>query len=315
MTEISMYDKLKSIEPFTLAGHTDADGAYSAVLLKRIFQTKGKVEMPKFGEYTTDVAVDLGAPTNKEWTGVAIDHHPDHPTERKYTLYHDHCPTGLVIYNNLKQYIKKEDTWLVVGSLVGDGQVELCPPEIWEANPLLLNGRGTMYKTGFKVGTSDYPLFVILSSGINSMCRLGFPEQALQMLENFDNPIDMLESSEIKDASEKMRKETDAVYGNKPILESLGHWITLARIRTTKPEIKVGGIIGAALSQCDSKQTYIVLNESSGDVSIRGTFAKYITSKLNAMGYKAGGHAGFAGANVELVKIPEFVKDCRKIKL
>lgn len=332
---MNLYEELKALEPLNIATHWDADGIYSAMILKKIFDVK-EVKIPKvFGDYgfedeqwkvanptskkqppdASKVALDLGFPLNKEYRGIVIDHHPDHPADRKYSLYWDYCPTGLVLYKNLKDYIKKEDTWLVLGSLVGDAQAELCPDEIWEANPQLLEGRGTMYKIGFKVNVSDYPIYVTLSSGINSLCRLGFPDSAMDTLENFDNPIDLLESLTIRDASEAMRKEEDAVFKNKPIIESLSQWITLARIKTSKPEIKIGGIIGAKLSNINDKKTYIVINETSGDISIRGTFAKYICSKLNQFGYKAGGHAGFAGAQVNVDEIPEFIKKVRTIRL
>ena len=203
----------------------------------------------------------------------------------------------------------------MLGSLVGDAQPELCPNEIWDANPNLRQSKGSMYKIGFKVNTSDYPVYVTLSSGINALCRLGFPEQALNILDNFNDPLDMMDCSEIRDASETMRKEEDAVFKYKPQIEGISQWISLCKIKTSKPEIKIGGIIGAKLSNIDDKKTYIVLNETSGDISIRGVFAKYICAKLNEFGYKAGGHAGFAGAQVNVDDIPDFIKKVRTIKL
>ena len=312
---MSLYDELKKIEPFSLAAHSDADGVYSATILKRLFKTIGKVELPGFNNYTTQVACDLGYPAMDGWKGIAIDHHPGHPEKREYNLYWDYMPTGLVLYKNLKEYLPKKDWWLVVGSAVGDGQAELVPPEIWDANPDLLNGRGSAYKYNFKISQSNYPLFVILSSGVNSMCRSGFPEQALQALEDFDNPIDLLESSTVKDASERMRYEEDAVFKNKIVTEQLGNWLSLVRIKTSKPQIKIGGIIGAKLSGVDDAKTYIVLNETSGEASLRGNFAKYCADKLAAMGYKAGGHAKFAGLSVEPDEVPALIKDIRKLRI
>src|SRR4030067_2677676 len=128
---MGLYEDLKSKEPFSLSAHTDPDGIYSATILKRIFSIKGEVELPPFNEYKTDVSVDLGFPIDKEWSGISIDHHPDHPVDRKYKLYWESYPTGLILYNNLKKYLKREDYWLVVGSLNGDGQPELTPDEIW----------------------------------------------------------------------------------------------------------------------------------------------------------------------------------------
>jgi len=322
---MNLYEEIKKLEPITLACHDDADGLYSATLIRRLFNVKN-VSIPKlFGDYATqmiyndkvktNVAVDLGAPLDNSYDGIVFDHHPNHPDDRKYKLIWDTCPTGLVIYNQFKEYIKPEDTWLVIGSLCGDGQPELVPDEIWKVNPSLLEGRGYMKEYGGKLYAGTYPIFTSLSSGINSLHRLGFPEQALNLLDNVRDPMELLENSEIRDAQERVRQEEATVMKNKPMVEAVDKWITLARIKTSKPDIKLGGIFGAKLSSVDNSKTYIVLNEASGDVSIRGTFAKYVCNQLNNMGYKAGGHAGFAGCNIDMLKIPQFIKDVRKIRL
>lgn len=321
-----LYNKIKSLEPITLACHDDADGLYSATLIRRLFKVKN-VSIPKtFGDYATqsiygaapiktNIAVDLGAPLDVNYDGIVFDHHPDHPTERKYELIWETCPTGLVIYHAFKEMIKPEDTWLVIGSLCGDGQPELIPDEIWKYNPNLLQGRGYMKEYGGKIYAGAYPIFSSLSSGINSLHRLGFPEQALNLLDNVRDPMELLENAEIKDAQERVRQEEATVIKNKPVIEAVDKWITLVRMRTSKPDIKLGGIFGAKLASVDNSKTYIILNETSGDISIRGVFAKYVCNQLTRMGYKAGGHAGFAGCKVDIVKIPDFIKDVRKIRL
>ena len=310
----NLYNLLKEKEPFSLSCHGDADGLYSATILRRIFKIKEPIEIPPFNEYKTDVAVDLGFPSDKDWSGIAIDHHPDHPEERKYTLYWDYCPTGLILYNHLKQYMNPGDYWLVIGSLCGDGQPELVPDEIWDSNPVLLQGRGILYKSAWKLGLSSNPLYVFLSSGINALCRLGYPEEALKVLSEIDNPVDLLENAVVKDAIEKIRKEEDSIYASKPIVESLGNF-ALVRIRTSSPKIRLCGLVGAKLLGIDNNMTYIVLNETSGEISIRGNLAKYLANKMSKAGYKAGGHAKFCGAHVDESKIPEYLEFLRRIKL
>lgn len=279
------------------------------------FKQSKFVDIPEeFGNYHTDVAVDLGGPKDTEWKGIAIDHHPDHPIDRKYTLYWDHCPTGLVLYNNLKEHMDKKITWLVVGSLMGDGQVELTPNEIWDTHPELLVNRGAVSQYNFKTSMYSYPLFGSLSSGINSLCRLGQPDQALQVLMNVDNPIDLIENTELKDAQERMRAEKATVYKNKPIVEAMPNW-TLVRIKTSRPEVNICGLIGAELMNLNDNMTFIIINETNGTGSIRGNLAKYICNKLNEKGFKAGGHSKFCGCSVEMERLDEWLKYVRSLRI
>ena len=324
---MGLYEELKSIEPFTLSGHGDADGVYSSAILKRIFKVKEEekdakgitirfgVKFPEFGFYDTQVAVDLGFPENKEWSGICIDHHPDHPEDRKYKLYWDHCPTGLVLYNHLKDHLKPEDLWLVVGSLTGDGQAELVPDEIWESNPDLLCGRGVLYKNQYgKLGTSSTLLYKFLSSGVNSLCRMGFPEQALEVLGNITNPVELLENGVVVNAVEQMRAEKEAIFDkrkSKPaIVESLGNF-ALVRIKTSRPEIKLVSVLATELSITDNNVTYVVLNEANGHASIRGDLAKLLANRLSRAGFKAGGHAGYAAVQAPLDKLDDLIEAIR----
>lgn len=317
---MGLYEKLKALEPFSLSCHHDADGIYSATLLRRIFNIKKDeegediIEIPEFGTYTTDVAVDLGFPEDTSWSGICIDHHPDHPEDRKYKLYWDYCPTGLILYNHLKEHIKPEDYWLVVGSLAGDGQPDLTPDAIWDSCPELLGGRGILYKSQWKLGISSTPLYRFLSSGVNSLCRQGFPETALEVLEHTTNPVDLLENDIVVDAVDEMRKEEDAIYKTKPVVESLGNF-ALIRIKPSKPQINLHGLIASRLMGNDNKITYIVLNTESGKGSIRGDLAKYMSNKLLAKGFKAGGHSAYCGVKVAENEVEKLVDTIRKIAI
>lgn len=311
VSKMGLYEELKELEPFTLSCHHDADGIYSATLLRRIFKIKS-IEIPAFNEYKTDVAVDLGFPLDKNWSGVCIDHHPDHPEDRKYSLYWDSCPTGKILYDNLKEHIEDKDLWLIVGSLAGDGQAELVPDEIWDKFPVLLQGRGILYQSTYKLGMSNYPLYVFLSSSVNALCRLGFPQDALTILNDVHDPVALLENDAVRDAVLSIRQEEDSIYKSKPIVETFANHV-LVRFKSSKPQIRLCGLLGAKLMGLDNNMTYVVLNERNGEVSIRGILSKYIANKLNASGFKAGGHAGFCGATVEETRIEEFMKVVRGI--
>jgi hypothetical protein len=289
-----LYTLLKSIEPFSLSLHHDSDGIYSAAILASIFKIS-KFEIPPFGEYTTDVAVDLGAPeTNKDFAGIVIDHHPDHPEDRKYKLFWDTCPTGLVLYNALKEHLPKDKWWLVIGSLCGDGQPELVPDEIWDAYPVLLEERGTLGKGQYgKIYTSGFPMFYFLSSAINAIAKMGFPQQGLEVLLRAETPFDVLDNVEVKDAKEQFRMAEDNIYKTKPSVETIKNRFMIIRIKPNNSSLNIGSTLASSISRENAGKTIIVINETSGKVSLRGVLAKYCANKLNKAGFKAGGHAGY----------------------
>ncbi|MEM2260826.1 MAG: DHH family phosphoesterase [Ignisphaera sp.] len=309
---MTLYEDLKKLEPFKLAFHNDADGIYSASLLNSIFQIK-EIEVPPFGEYTSEVAIDLGKPLKEEWEGICIDHHPDHPTERKYTLYYDECPTGLIIYKHLKDYIPKDQAWKVVGALSGDGQPERVPDEIWDMFPILLEERGILTKSGFKVVTTAFPLFYFLSSCINAVSRLGFPERAFEIVNNAKGPLDILDNLEVKDALEQFRSEEELVYKSKPVVETIRNRYLIVKIKPSSSNVDVTSLIASKIAGENPGKTVIVINEATGKVSLRGLLAKYVSNKLATRGIKSGGHPGYCGAQIDPKQINEFLDIIRSL--
>jgi len=298
-----LYSLLKSMEPFTLAFHGDADGIYSASLLMSVFKVK-KAVCPPFGEYDTDVAVDLGAPRLiPDWNGVAIDHHPDHPDNRSYKLFthskYPHAPCGLIIYEHLREYIPKEHLWKVVGSLTGDGQPEYTPDEIWDLYPILLEERGILTKAGgYRLHTSAFPLFYYLSSGVNAIARLGFPERALEIVNSAKHPLDILDHIEVKDSIERFKAEEAAILKDKPVAETIKNRYIIVRIAPSNSSLNISGYLASKLSSENPGKTVIVINDTTGKISMRGVLAKYVANKLSASGLKAGGHPGYCGCEV-----------------
>jgi len=306
ITSGNLYDLLKQLEPFSLSFHHDADGVYSASIIMSIFKVT-EVQCPPFNEYTTDVAVDLGYPFDQNYSGIVVDHHPDHPKDRKYKLFWDHVPTGVILYNELKDHLKKEDIWKVVGSATGDGQPEVVPDEIWESYPILLEERGVLGRGQYKVYTSAFPLFYFLSSGVNALCRLGFPLQALDIVNNAKSPLEVLDHQEVRDAVDQIRSEEDSIYRSKPLVETIKNRYIIIRFRTSSPAIRMSGFLASKISSNNPGKTIIAINEENGQVSLRGVLAKYVANKLSEKGFKAGGHPGYCGANVSPEEIDKFI--------
>jgi len=312
---LDLYKELKKIEPFTLSAHTDADGIYSASILMDVFEVK-EVEFPSFYMYKTQVALDLGYPKIKDWAGIIVDHHIlDYPEEvlknPKIKTFLGMYPTGLLLYQFLGDKIPKEKTWKVVGSCTGDGQAEVVPDEIWDRFPILLEERGYLGKGQYKEYTTAFPLFYYLSSGVNAICRLGFPHQALDIVNNAEGPLDILDNIEVKDAIERIRKEEQEIYKNKPLVETIKNRYKIITIKPSSENINIASLIATKISAREPGKTFIVINELTGKGSIRGVLAKYVANKLNEAGYQAGGHYGYCGLSARPEDIPNILKILR----
>jgi len=313
--KIDLYSSLKEIEPFTLSAHSDADGVYSASIIMDIFDVKD-VEFPSFYKYTSQVALDLGYPKTEGWEGIVVDHHIlDYPEEvlnnPKIKTFLGMFPTGLLLYQHLKDKIPKEKIWKVVGSCTGDGQAEVVPDEIWDNFPILLEERGYLGKGQYKEYTTAFPLFYYLSSGINAICRLGFPHQALDIVNEAEGPLDILDNIQVKDAIDRIRKEEQEIYKNKPIVETIKNRYKIITIKPSSENVNIASLIATKISSREPGKTFIVINELTGKGSIRGVLAKYVANKLTQAGYQAGGHYGYCGLNVEPEEIPNVLKILR----
>lgn len=324
----TLYEMLKKISPFGLEFHDDADGIYSASLIIKttgleIDKMKDVPNDPRlrlrspleFGDYHWEVAVDLGAPKDTNWNGIVVDHHPDHPKERKYTLFWDNVPTTLIVWNHLKDHIPKEEWWRVVGGLMGDQSVELTPAEVWDYFPELFDEVGGIYKNNWKISSSKIPLYVMLSSGVNSLCRIGTPLVALKKCLEWKSPLDALTDPDVKDAKDVVAREEAQIYKTGMRQSVISNKVALIIIRTSSPNYSMSGYIASTLAGQRQYKflTVVVLNEANGEVSIRGTLAKYVADKLRARGYKAGGHACASGCSINPQDTAKFVKDLTAI--
>lgn len=314
---LDLYKELKQLEPFTLASHHDADGVYSASILMDIFEVE-EVEFPPFYEYSNNVALDLGYPKKEGWSGVIVDHHIlDYPKEvlenPKIKCFLGEDPTGLLLYKFLGDKIPGDKLWKIVGALTGDGQPEKTPDEIWEKFPILLEERGYLAKGDYKEFTTAFPLFYFLSSGINAICRLGFPHQALDIVNNAEGPLEILDNIEVKDAIERVRKEEEQIYKNKPLVETIKNRYKIILIRPSNETVDIISLIATKISSREPGKTFIVINELTGKGSIRGVLAKYVANKLVKAGYQAGGHYGYCGISAKPEDIPQILKILRSL--
>ena len=308
---------LKENQPLLIATHLDADGIYSAVLFSYAFNIKDVTIPEEFGDYGSEVHVslDLGPPINKGFTGVAIDHHT-HPKPMDYHLIHEPCPTGLIVYNLFKDKIPKDMAWKVAGALVGDGQPEKIPNEIWEMfGKELLEKRARIYPQ-YKVNPKIYKyisVYKLLSAPVNACCRAGYPLEAFKTVRNARTPSDILEHPTFNEMAQKIRNEEEKIWKEYGITGaiSLNDYISIFSFGS---QHKMSGRIASKLKNIAQDKTWIVINEVRGEISVRGDLALYVASKLENSPFKMGGHAGFCGSKLpgELTA-KDFVNTLRKL--
>lgn len=312
---MNLYKELKKLEPFSISSHGDADGVYSTSILMKMFDIE-EVEFPPFNEYTKQVAVDLGYPSIKGWKGIVIDHHVlDYPEEvfknPDIKLFLGYEPTAKVMWNLMKDKIPKDQIWKLVGSCCGDGQCEKVPDEVWDAFPILLEERGFLKKGQYKVYTTSFPLFYYLSSGINAMCRQGFPHQALDVVNMAKGPLDIIDNLQVREAKEQMNSEEASVYKSLPVAETIKNRYIVVKVKPSTSGINMASLIASKISGNSPGKTIIVVDESTGKGSIRGVLAKYVSNKLVKAGFKSGGHYGFSAFTCDPSKIEDVLNIIR----
>jgi len=313
----------KKIEPIKkLSLHDDADGVTSAVLMSYVFKINKVWAPDDFGEWPVapykvpgqeqlelppDVCVDM-VPANPEWVGLAIDHHPNHPPEgkRSYQLIYGEAPASVIVYTLFKELIPQEHRWKVVVGAVGDGQPELIPPEIWREFPILLEESVTPRERYGKLETSNYPLYLRLSSGINAVCKI--PEKwyvGYAILRNAKSPWDLINDSSLKSAKELVESERERIYREtSPIQLRNG-----IRVWAFQSETKIERTLAWEMWDTD-KRTIVAINSATGRGSIRGTLATLVYEHLTAHGFKASGHPGFGGLKLKPDQTWEDVYHC-----
>lgn len=314
-------EELLKKKGLNVCSHHDADGVYSLALAAQVLDIDNYLFPDVFGDYKTipggpgeddvetDLAMDLGQPLDKEYTNYVIDHHP-HPDEVNYKLAHMHVPTGLIVYNMFKDKIPKEKLWLVAGSLVGDGQAELIPREVFDSNRGLLDRTGSIYQSYGKFNMYDFPVYLMLSSGVNGLCRIGNPMMALKVVMNAKDPLDVLENPAVVDAKEVVKKETARIFKDYNKFIMVGSNVIVYPFST---QMRLTGLVASKLAGNKNDKTIIVVNQADKGMSMRGHLADYIGRQLQDKGWTTGGHSGYYGGNLEKHTTRELIYALREI--
>ena len=289
-------DELESIEPGVVA-HDDADGITSAVLLVLAEEAdpESVTFVEQFGQYITpkDTMVDMRP--LEGFKGLCYDHHLGHPENPPYTLIWDDVPTSLIIFRRFIDKIPKEHWWKVVVGINGDGQPELIPPRIFKEFPELL-----MMSSSFGWSSSEgryttwsYPIYSQLSAYINAAARSRQPELAFEILLNAESPFEIVENEALSQMRETIAKRVNEVTKAAKIY-SFGPFLLVYY----QAEEKLGGRVAMKVS--GSNATVLAINETTGEVSIRGDLATFLVEELNKLNIgEFGGHPGFAGGLIE----------------
>jgi len=279
----------------TIFCHHDADGVISAYFTSFSVKDSVKIKITReFGDTTgwqdNDIMTDM-RPNNPAIDGIVIDHHPNHPEERNYILFWDTVPASLIAFRQFKDEIPKNEHWKLVIGLVGDGQPELTPPEIFRDNPILLRRVNTkIYQSYGKWSVNTIPIYKVLSSYVNAMLRLHKYDETLKLIRDAKSPTDIYMSEEAIKAKEELHFEFESSLKNADILE-FENLIVVSFIS----DARLTGYIASVLNSATGK-TILAVNQKTGKLSMRGDLAGYYRDILNIYPFfDLDGHAGYMG--------------------
>jgi len=274
----------------------DADGISSAYLYS-IVSKDSEINLMSFGEIAegSDVILDM-VPDNPNWEGVVYDHHP-HPKKRKYKLFHDFIPTSVIIWKHFHKDIPRKEWWKSCIGAVGDMQAHSIPKEIWDEFPILRSKITQLY--GWQHNPFSLKVYQKLSSGINSLCRLGQNFLALEILEECENPIELITDARCVEGLETLKKETNRCLSQIKLVE-----FDSVVFGLIDSELSVEGRIATQLSN-DLKETVLIQNRESGGFSLRGDLTVWIREKIReaidkvkGITVKTGGHERASGGSI-----------------
>ena len=284
--------------------HWDADGITTALFTSYGVPDSevqiGDCEKP-FG-YTeglgkNDWILDM-KPDNPEWDGNCIDHHLPHPDKHNYKLISKEYPATLIAWELFKDKIPQREWWKLSIGLVGDGQPELIPNDVFKQFPSLLRRvKTSVYQSYGKWSVNIFPMYKLLSSGLNALLRKGDTESAWNLLKYSTTPEDIYSSETVSIAKNDIKKDvTNAIlnseivnYGNLSII-------------VFHSKYRMSGYIASTLENSSFTQgrTIMAINKRNGSLSLRGDLAEYykdiITNKLDYI--TIDGHLKYMGGKL-----------------
>jgi len=241
-----------------------------------------------------------------------LDHHGTYDLKRSYNLIYDDVPAGLIVWNNFKEEIPKSEWWKVVCAIVGDGQPELIPYEIFKQEPSLLNQLKTSaYQSYGKWKLSYYPIYKLLSSPINAFLRKGDFDDALRLITEAKKPVDIIYNREAIKAKAEVRSEFEKCVKNCDSYDFQNLNLILFY-----SDFRMSGYIASALQNSLEGKTIMAINKKNGRGSLRGDLAIFWRDRFKDVdGFEylvCDGHAGFMGATLK-VNHEIFVEDLTKL--
>jgi len=286
--------------------HGDADGIVSAWICKKADILAG-IEFPEeFGDYhgkTADLMLDM-RPVDPEFVGVVIDHHLEHPSERKYKLIWGNAPTTFLCYELFKDKIPEDELWKVAIGIAGDGQPELIPLEIIDRYPELF------YQDVYFGWKDEFSILLCFrgSSLINACCRLNSPTLAFERLDKAKTLMDLISDSSLRSSLEELRRlRSNAEKKMRVIRGSKAYYVEI------ESPARIEGMIAQSLMEKTSA-TVICLNKETMKFSIRGYLALWYCKLLREVeGITCGGHAKYVGGKIATSKYFDFRKRVMKL--
>ena len=278
--------------------HHDSDGVTSAFFANLAIPNSEIVVTDEFGDTKKwkkgDWMVDM-RPDNPMIEGTVIDHHLPHPENRKYELISDDVPASLITWRYFKDKIPKKEWWKLAIGLMGDGQPELIPTEVYDECPTLLRMvKTSIYNSYGKWNISMYPMYKLLSSSINSFLRKKEYDSAVNLVRYAESPMDIYTSTDVRMAKQDIKNEFTNALKDAEIFE-YGNLV----IVTFHSRYRLSGYVGSSLLTSLNEKTVMAINNKDGSVSLRGDLATYYRDKLSGIKYlQIDGHPGFMGGKL-----------------
>ncbi len=281
----------------TIRAHHDADGITSAYFTAYGVKD-AKIELwdGPFGDTTGlkkgDWMVDMRPLQNMEGLNV-IDHHLPHRKDRKYKLISDDVPASYIAWKTFKDVIPKTEWWKLAIGLVGDGQPELIPTEVYDTCPQLLTHiKTSAYKSYGKWNMGVYPVYKLLSSNVNSLLRKSDFTEALNLVRYSEQPINIIHSLKAQGAKREVSIEYENIIKTSRMYE-----FDKIALFIFNSEFRMSGYIASSMQSSLNGKTVMAINRRTGSGSLRGDLAYYWKDKLKHLDYLIiDGHPGFCGA-------------------
>jgi hypothetical protein len=282
-----------------IRAHHDADGIIAGYFLSFVVKDPQlEIWDGKFGDTTGlkkgDYMVDMRPIQNMEGLTV-YDHHTPHREDHKYELIEDEVPAGLIVWNKHKDDIPKSEWWKLAISLLGDGQPELIPTEVFETCPQLLTKiKTSTYLNYGKWNIGYYPIYKLLSSYVNALLRLKHYEDAINLVTYSQTPMNIINSAKAKVCKAEIKRIYEDI-----IKTSESYDFEDLVVFIFDSEFRMSGYIASSLQSSVDNKTIMAINRKDGSGSVRGDLAMYWRDKLKHLEYlQIDGHPGFMGLNI-----------------